>query len=317
MRPTDRALEHGGEELASVYASWKRSLRADGRALSERTFETYDPIVQSFIAFLQSRGLPTVAEEISDDDVTEYFAYLRETPSPATKRKRSPTTVAIHDRCIRALFNWAEKRDRVTVSPMKKMNRPHVPKVQKPIHTGDEVRAMLKTCKGRSFSDLRDAALIRLFYDSGLRLSNVAGLRVESVNLDTGEIPSLKLKGGDEHYGRFGPQTAYALDEYLVARRKHRLAHRPELWLGSQGVMTANGIRQALNKRAAKVGLTTSPHKLRHSFVHAMKEAGAPNEVIQETGGWKTRSMVDYYGASGRKQRAEDWYRKNAPGRGL
>jgi len=61
-------------------------------------------------------------------------------------------------------------------SPMINMRRPHVPEEPPPVLTEDDLRALLKTCNGLGFEDRRDAAIIRLFVDSGMRVSELTGL---------------------------------------------------------------------------------------------------------------------------------------------
>jgi site-specific recombinase XerD len=74
-------------------------------------------------------------------------------------------------------------------------------------------------------------------------------------------------KGGRERALPFGRKTALALDRYLRARSRHRLAHLDALWLGQRGPLTTSGLRDLLDRRAWQAGIQAlHPHMFRHTF---------------------------------------------------
>lgn len=88
-----------------------------------------------------------------------------------------PKTAQIRFEDLQQFFRWAVE-EREMDSPMGNMKRPHVPEEPPPVVPEDDRRALLKTSNGTGFEDRRDAAIIRLFLDSGMHLSELTGLGV-------------------------------------------------------------------------------------------------------------------------------------------
>ena len=120
--------------------------------------------------------------------------------------------------------------------------------------TEEELRRLLKACEGRDFESRRDMTIVRLLLDTGMRRAELAGLKVEDIDFEM-NVALVMGKGRRPRACPFGRKTALALDRYLRVRSQHREAHRPELWLGHAGPMTANGIFQAVRRRARQTGL--------------------------------------------------------------
>ena len=97
---------------------------------------------------------------------------------------------------------------------MARMRPPKVPEQPVAVLTLDEQRRLLATCEGRSFVDRRDAAMLRVFIDTGARLAEVAGLLVATIELDDGMLLVMG-KGRRERRLPIGSRTVKALDRYL------------------------------------------------------------------------------------------------------
>ena len=83
-----------------------------------------------------------------------------------------------------ASFAYLVEDGEITASPMARMKPPHVPDEPVPVLGDDELRRLLAACEGKGFEKRRDMAIVRLFLDSGLRLAELANLRVEDLDLD-------------------------------------------------------------------------------------------------------------------------------------
>jgi integrase len=102
---------------------------------------------------------------------------------------------------------------------------------------------------------------------------------------------------------------------YLRARRYHRYAASPYVWLGLQnhGPMNGSGLYRMLRRRADEAGYDPKlvhPHMFRHTFANDWLSSGGAEGDLMRLAGWKTRSMLDRYGADMAQQRAIDAKRK-------
>jgi integrase len=140
----------------------------------------------------------------------------------------------------------------------------------------------------------------------------VLALEVPHVELARGIATVHRGKGGKGRVVPFGPQTAQALDRYMRARRTHRLAGTPALWLGDRGKELAYfGLRNTLQYRAEVAGVTGfHVHLLRHTAATRWLRAGGSEGGLMAVAGWATRDMIDRYAGASASERAADEARK-------
>ena len=110
----------------------------------------------------------------------------------------------------------------------------------------------------------RDAAILRVLYDCGVRLAEVTGLGVNDIDWDR-HVIEVVGKGSRPRAVPFGTKTSRALDRYLSAREVHPQTGSPALWLGAKGRLTDSGIAQMIRRRCRDAGV---PHLHAHQFRH-------------------------------------------------
>jgi site-specific recombinase XerC len=93
-----------------------------------------------------------------------------------SSQRWKPLTALNRYRGLQAFFKWAVAEGELNASPMAGMNPPQIPDEPPPVLTDDELRRLLKACEGHDFTDRRDAAILRLFLDTGVRVSEAAGI---------------------------------------------------------------------------------------------------------------------------------------------
>jgi site-specific recombinase XerD len=298
-----------GAPVAALLPSWELSLTE--RELSPKTIEVYMRTGTQFAAWLAKEGLPADTEGIDAPHIRAFLA--------AETARTSAISSHQHFRNLRVLFRWLAKEDeRTGPNPMERVDPPKTTRKVKPVLAEAQLAALIKGCEGTTFEQRRDMAVIRVFIDSGVRVSGVANVRLKDVSL-TSKTVKVVLKGGDEHLVPIGRKAAAALDRYIRARARHRHADSPWLWLGTAGRDPAHfgsaGIQDMLERRGRAAGIgKVTPHWFRRTFAHDWLDSGGSELDGMRIAGWKTRAMIEMYAGELAGERARQAHARLSPG---
>jgi site-specific recombinase XerD len=302
------------DTIANLATDFFVSLRARNKA--KRTIATYGEAITQFDEYLAAKGMPRDVSAIRREHVEAFLDHLlNEKIDDRTGRRLKPATAKNRHASLQAFFRWLVAEGEVKRSPMATMQPPKVDETLTPVLTMDELARLLKSSDGSAFRERRDTAVIRLLIDCGLRRAELCGLTLDDVNVAERIALVRRGKGGKARFVPFGDKTAQALARYLRARRVHRQANLPNLWLGKGGPMTESGVAQIVRDR----GLTARPpidreklhpHALRHAWAHYFRMADGSETDLMTLAGWSSPQMLRRYGASAAAERAIATHRK-------
>lgn len=288
----------------------------EGTNHAPRTLTTYGIAVEQLGHFLRAEGYPTDPTKVKREHLSAWMLHLQR-PAEAGGRGLSAQTALQRHQSVRQFFKFLEESGDIKESPMTKLKPPRVPEKLVPVIPDDDLRKLMKAVSGTDFESRRDKAIISLFIDTGMRVSEMAGLDVSDVD---GEQRDVKVvgKGRRPRILRIVSETRTDILRYLQSRSRHPKADEDALWVGKRGRLTDNGIRQMVRRRQEDAGIARiHPHIFRHTFAHMyLKNGGAEGDLVRITG-WKDRQMLDRYGASVAAERAREAHDTFSPRKGL
>ena len=264
---------------------WQVSLRAERK--SNATVKSYSTGVRAFLDYCMRVG---VSPALDKHTVSAFTADLLDQglePSTATSRQLA----------VRRFTAWLTAEEVIDRDDLVGLKSPKLDqKVVEPL-TDDQVRALVRACKGKDLRDKRDEAVVRLMVEAGLRAGECAELKLADLDLKAGTVVVRRGKGGKGRVVPFSAQTGQAIGRYLRTRRTHRLASSEALWLGDRGKeFHYDGLHKALRERARAAGITRfHPHLLRHTAAHRWLAAGGSEQGLMTVAGWSTPDMLQRY----------------------
>lgn len=215
---------------------------------------------------------------------------------------KSKTTVARRLASLRSFFAFLYQEGRISANPARLVATPKTPKHLPNFLSVDDAFGLVQEPEGIGLLPVRDRALLELLYSSGLRVSEIAGLNVDDLNVREGLVKVLG-KGRKERIVPVGGKALDALKSYMIERLLFRKKKRSgstdvALFLNKSGTrLTDRQIRRIVVKYARAIGIEgqIGPHTLRHTFATHLLTGGADLRVIQELLGHSSLSTTQKY----------------------
>ncbi len=243
---------------------------------SPRTIEWYRMIT---VRLVRALGPDRWVDGLDPAELRAWLIELRTT--------LAPVSVAGYVRTLRVLGNWLAAEALAEAGALRGLRRPRVPhKVIEPV-ADDLLRRLLSVCS------VRDRAIVLLMLDTGLRVSEVASIRLGDLRPD-GTL-KVRGKGSRERMVPVGLTARQAIVRYLGLRGPGQPDEA--LLLGRRGEIKSRGLQHMLRRMKARVGVTgrLSPHSLRHTFARSYLVNGGDVFSLQRILGHTTLDMVKRY----------------------
>jgi len=272
------------------------------RGQAEHTQRTYAALLGKFTAWAGHQGLQEW-RQVELSHLTAFLQHERERPledEPKGSTKRlSGESVYLEIAALRAFYRFAENEKLLPVNVAENLSLPRRWKRLPKALNGQEINRILEPEQPETPSSLCDQAVLELAYASGLRLSELRGLRLEQLHLEAGFI-SVVGKGNKERVVPAGRKAVEAMQAYLGSGRPRLVTPRSpaNVFLTQRGTPFAAVTLWGRIKRRvqrAGVGRNVTPHMLRHSFATHLLEHGADLRIIQELLGHASISTTQVY----------------------
>ena len=292
--------------LYQVIDDFLMSLKTE-KNLAELTLVNYSSDLIQFVDFA-AETFNQPAETIRPVQITHLI--IRQYLGQLQNLKRSRATIARKLAALRSLFKYLLRAGVIEKNPLDLISTPRQEKRLPDFLDEMEAAKLVESPSEDGPLGLRDRALLEVIYGSGLRVSELVGLNLLDVDLNTGYL-RIWGKGGKERIVPLGSQAAQALQAYLTKARpvllkkrkapvkeKERSDQDQAIFLNHLGTrLSARGVRDLLKKYASQsaLGKKVFPHMLRHSFATHLLDRGADLRSVQELLGHTRLSTTQVY----------------------
>ena len=262
--------------------------------LSPRTIEAYANDLRHLRTHLAGRGVDRL-EQVTRNDLSSLSVFLDERGLAPSSRARTLVSV-------RRLLRHAQEEGTIGADPIDALQAPKQARTLPKILRSDETTALIEAARTQDPLGLRDVAMLEMLYGAGLRVSELVGLPLSSIDR-RGLLLRVLGKGRKERVIPLGEVAGIALEQYLASGRPVLLGDRPDrdhaAFLTRRGTsMTRQNFFGRLRGHARKAGIPqdrVSPHVLRHAFATDLLEGGADLRSIQAMLGHADLSTTQRY----------------------
>jgi integrase/recombinase XerC len=280
--------------LEQTIASYTESLSTE-KGYAENTCRAYFRDLIEFARFLEERRgrehMPSV-DTVDGLMIREYLGFLH--------KKNKKSTIARKLSAVRSFFKYLMKHGVITKNPAEAVLTPKQEKTIPVYLSVDDVFHLLDSMTAGTVLGFRNRAMFETLYSSGIRVSELAGLNVFDIDLNTQVIRVLG-KGRKERIVPVGQKAVDAINAYreqLYKETGTSIEQDGPLFLNNKGGrLTTRSVGRILDKLTKACGLPSpvSPHGLRHTFATHMLDAGADLRAVQELLGHKSLSTTQKY----------------------
>lgn len=259
------------------------------RSVAENTISAYEHDLKFFFEWMDERGKDI--DEIGAGDLTDFSSFCR-------SRKHKATSISRRLSAVRQFYRFLLEEGRIKKDPTREMVTPKRGKYLPQVLSTDEVDRLLAAPDVSTPIGTRDKAMIELLYATGLRVSELVGLKMHMLNLGVGYL-ICRGKGGKERLVPIGESAMKWVKEYIAVVRPAMVRKSSDVLFCSNrgGAMTRQNFWYMIRRYAyhAAIMKSISPHVLRHSFATHLLAGGADLRSVQMMLGHSDISTTQIY----------------------
>ncbi|MBF0570055.1 MAG: site-specific tyrosine recombinase XerD, partial [Candidatus Omnitrophica bacterium] len=262
------------------------------RNLAKNTLMAYGRDLEVYVQYLDEKCGLKGPDGVKRENITAYMQAQK-------KAGLLPPSICRSLAAVRMFHRFLVRENFAKEDPTDLVDTPKTWKRIPDVLTQAEVESMIKVAQGRDWQSVRDQAILELFYASGLRVSELVDLRLESINFDGGFVRCIG-KGSKERLIPVGGKAREAVMRYLTGARLKILKGRKvdALFVSRLGKkLSRQSVWKVIKFYARKAGIkkTIKPHTLRHTFATHLLEHGADLRSVQEMLGHSDISTTQIY----------------------
>jgi len=260
------------------------------RGLAKNTIESYRRDLLKYQEYLKRKG--AVVEKIARSDIQNFLLYIKD-------KGLSSSSIARNLVAVKVFYRFLVREGFIKDDPASVLDSPKLWKRLPDVLSIDEIQRLMDAPDLSNWMGIRDKASLELMYATGTRVSEVADLRMDGLNLDLGFV-RCKGKGQKERIVPIGKTASKALVFYLEKVRPPLLKGKvsQHVFITRLGMrMSRQSFWKMIKKyvAAANIKKRITPHTLRHSFATHLLERGADLRVVQELLGHANIATTQIY----------------------
>ena len=265
-------------EILATISSFVTHVKVE-KGLSPNTVEAYHRDLVKFEVFTKKRKL--TLEAVSRDDLVDFLAGLY-------REKLESRTVARHLVTLRNFFRFAQIHDLIATDPSVNLESPKIRRTLPGYLKLEDVERLLTQPDQKTAMGIRDLAMLEVLYSTGLRVSELVGLKIGDLDSKMGCVRTIG-KGDKERIVPIGKKALAMVEKYLQEARpellkKAKISQSFALFVNRRGASLSRvGVWKILSGYGRRAGLRVglTPHMLRHSFATHLLERGADLRSVQ------------------------------------
>lgn len=268
------------EVLIDAHKKFEQSLRQSGKA--NATVIAYSKDIEQLIEFVSDKGKTLVAE-VTTDDIDEFKSVLKQ-------RRYTSKSISRKINSIKSFFRYLIREDVVEDNPAESVSHPKIEQNPPRMLTRIEYRALRDAAKG----DERLFAIIELLLQTGMRISELAALQTDDIDMDRGVLIIQAQNSRDERKVPLNKAAKKAVMDYL--KNRPRTKEKTVFLTKTCRPFLVRNIRTAIDRYFRLAGIKDAKvNDLRHTFIVEQLKAGTPLVYVSQLVGHKRITTTEKY----------------------